>query len=84
MNTFNYQIIGVREMEPNVYLVTCKKGDNNKIKEEPLFKHFIVDATKDEKSASFCQINLPFDKDSKNMEMQYKYPLSSNYFIDLG
>ena len=47
MNTFNYQIIGVNEVEPNVYLVTCKKGDNNKIKEEPLYKHFIVDATKD-------------------------------------
>ena len=56
-------------MEPNVYLVVYEKGDGNKIKKDPLFKCFIVDATKDEQSASVRQISLPFDNDPKYMEM---------------
>ena len=71
-------------MEPNVYLVVYKKDYDNKIKEEPLFKHFIIDATKDEQSASIRQISLPLGNDPKSMEMQKKYPKILAYFIDLG
>ena len=71
-------------MEPSVYLVVYEKGDGNEIKEDPLFKHFIVDASKDEQSAPIRQISLPFDNDPKIMEMQKKYTRCLSYFIDLG
>ena len=72
-------------MKSNVYLVVYQKGDGNEIKEEdPLFKHFIVDAGKYEQSASIRQISLPFDNDPKSIEMQKKYPHTLAYFIDLG
>ena len=72
-------------MEPSVYLVVYQKGDGNEIKEEdPLFKHFIVDAGKDEQSASIRQINLPFENESKNKEMQKKYSFCLSFFIDIG
>ena len=64
-----YCISAIREVEPNVYLVVYEKGDGNKIKKDPLFKCFIVDASKDEQSASVRQISLPFDNDPKYMEM---------------
>ena len=84
INLVDYQILTVREVEPNVYLVTYKKDWGNIIKEEPLFKRFIVDATKDEQSASVRQISLPFDNDPKEMQMQKEYPYCSSFFIDLG
>ena len=72
-------------MEPNVYLIIYQKGRHNKIKEDPLLKCFIIDATKDEQSAPIRQISLPFDNDPKCMEMQKKYPnCCDDYFIDIG
>ena len=71
-------------MKSNVYLVVYEKGYGNKIKEDPLFKHLIVDATNDEQSATVRQISLPFENDPKCMEMQKKYPQCFTYFIDLG
>ena len=43
----DYNIDEVREVEPNVYFVIYKQKPN-KINEDPLFKYFIVDATKNE------------------------------------
>ena len=71
-------------MEPNVYLIIYKKGYDNEIKEDPLFKCFIINATKDEQSASVRQISLPFDNDPKYMKMNKKFPNCTTYFIDLG
>ena len=85
INTENYRINELREVEPNVYLVIYQKGFDNKIKEEdPLFKFFIIDATIDEQSASVRQISLSFDNNPKYMEMKKKYPFCCSYFIDLG
>ena len=83
INIDNYSIVEIREVEPNVYLVVCKKGRDNKIK-EPIFKCFIINETKDEQSASVRQISLPFGDDIKTKEMEKKYPYCLTYFIDLG
>ena len=50
INTVDYEISAIGEVELNVYLVTIQKV--NKINEGPLHKYFIVDAIKDEKSAA--------------------------------
>ena len=63
----DYRIDELREVKSNVYLVVYKKDYGNKIKEGPPHKHFIVDATKDEQSASVRQISLPFDNDPKSL-----------------
>ena len=68
INTDNYQINSIWEMESNVYFVIYQRGEN-KINEGPLFKCFIVDATKDEQSASVRQISLPLNNDPKTIEM---------------
>ena len=41
-------------------LLRIKKKINQKFEEGPLFKYLIVDASKDEQSASIRQIDLPF------------------------
>ena len=76
-------LIDIWEVEPNVYVVVFKTRSGNKIKEDPLFKCFIVDASKDEQSASIRQIILPFYND-KVMEIQKEYPNCLTFFIDLG
>ena len=55
----------IRELEPNVYLVVYGNINAKQLKEYPLFKYFIVDASKDEQSASIRQISLPFVNDPK-------------------
>ena len=66
INTVNYYIDIIREVDPNVYLVIYQKVDNT-INEGPFHKHFIVDARKDEKNASIRQISLPFDNEPKSL-----------------
>ena len=60
INTVNYYTKEIREVKPHVYLITYQKKINQKFEEGPLFKYFIVDASKDEQSASIRQIDLPF------------------------
>ena len=71
-------------MEPNIYVVVFEKIYENKSKEDPLLRYFIIDATKDEQSATVRQISLPFDNDPRIMEMNKKYSSCFSYFFDLG
>ena len=71
-------------MKSNLYLVVYKKENRKQLKEDTLFKCFIVDATKDEQSASIHQISHSFDNDPKIMKMQKEYPYCYSSFIDLG
>ena len=84
INIVDYKISKIREVEPNVYLMVYKKDCGNASKEDPFFKHFIVDANKDEPSASVHQISLPFNNDPKFIEMQKKSQYCYSYFINLG
>ena len=84
VNMGDYLIDVIWEVELNVYIIVSKKSYGNKIKEDPLFKCFIVDASKNEQSASISQINLPFYNDPKSMEMEKEYPYCKTYFFDLG
>ena len=61
INTVNYWIDQVREVKPNVYLVSYQKRASDYASKNPPQKHFIVDASKNELSASISQISLPFD-----------------------
>ena len=70
MNIKNYSINEIKEVELNVYLVVYREKFFNKIKDDPPFKCFIVDATKDEQSASVRQISLPVYNDFKNIQIQ--------------
>ena len=61
----DYKFNTVTEIEPNIYLIISQKNNNQKLKGGPLFKQFIVDASKKELSASIRQLTLPFDNDPK-------------------
>ena len=69
-------------MEPNIYVVVFEKIDEHKSKEDPLCKYFIIDATKDEQSASIS--SLTFDNEPRIVEMEKKYSSCFSSFFDLG
>ena len=69
-------------MEPNIYVVVFEKIYGNKSKEDPLCKYFIIDATKDEQSASIS--SLTFDNEPRIVEMEKKYSSCFSSFFDLG
>ena len=48
INTVNYKIREIMEVESNVYLIAYKKEADQRLKGEPLLKYFIIDANKDE------------------------------------
>ena len=47
LDTINYCIHEIREVEPNVYLVVYQKDRYKKYHKGPFLKMYIVDATKD-------------------------------------
>lgn len=61
---------GIREVEPNIYLIFWEKSFYRRSNEDIFPDNFILDASESEQAASICQIKFPFDFDPNNIQTE--------------